>query len=43
MKKSDYIIYPAVAVGVGALSGLITRQSIKEVFPMLFIVSGNVT
>lgn len=35
MKKSDYIIYPAVAVGVGALSGLITRQSIKEVFPML--------
>ena len=35
MKKSYYIVYPAVAVGVGALSGLITRQSVKEVFPLL--------
>ena len=35
LKKSYYIVYPAVAVGVGALSGLITRQSVKEVFPLL--------
>ena len=35
MKRSDYIVYPAIAVGVGALAGLITRQSVKEVFPLL--------
>ena len=35
MKRSYYIVYPAIAVGVGALAGLITRQSVKEVFPLL--------
>ena len=35
MKRSNYIVYPAIAVGVGALAGLITRQSVKEVFPLL--------
>ncbi|MEE0697741.1 MAG: TspO/MBR family protein [Oscillospiraceae bacterium] len=35
MKGSYYIVYPAIAVGVGALAGLITRQSVKEVFPLL--------
>ena len=35
MKKRDYLIYPVIAVAVGALAGLITRQSVKEVFPLL--------
>ena len=35
MKRSYYIVYPAIAVGIGALAGLITRQSVKEVFPLL--------
>lgn len=35
MKKRDYIIYPVIAVAVGALAGLITRQSVQEVFPAL--------
>lgn len=35
MKKRDYIIYPVIAVAVGALAGLLTRQSVKEVFPLL--------
>lgn len=35
MKRSYYIVYPAIAFGVGALAGLITRQSVKEVFPLL--------
>ena len=35
MKRSYYIVSPAIAVGVGALAGLITRQSVKEVFPLL--------
>ena len=35
MKRSSYTVSPAIAVGVGALAGLITRQSVKEVFPLL--------
>ena len=35
MKNRDDIIYPVIAVAVGALAGLLTRQSVKEVFPLL--------
>ncbi len=35
MKKSRYFVYPAIAVGVGALSGLLSRKAMQEVFPLL--------
>jgi tryptophan-rich sensory protein len=35
LKKSRYIVYPAIAVGVGALSGFLTRRAMKELFPLL--------
>lgn len=34
-KKSWYFVYPAIAVGAGALSGFLTRRAMKEVFPLL--------
>lgn len=35
LKKCRYIVYPAIAVGVGALSGFLTRRAMKELFPLL--------
>ena len=34
-KKSRHFVYPAIAVGAGALSGFLTRRAMKEVFPLL--------
>ena len=35
MKKSWYFVYPAIAVGTGALSGFLTGRAMREVFPLL--------
>lgn len=35
MKKSRYLVYPAIALGAGALSGFLSRQAMRELFPLL--------
>ena len=34
-KKIGFILYPAVALGVGALAGWLSRQGIETVYPQL--------
>ncbi len=35
MKKLGFVLFPAISLGVGALAGYLTRDSLATVYPLL--------